>query len=121
MQKEIADIAALIAAEEQPVVIRVRENIERVIAEIFEHPDGIIFADVGYCAPLYSGHPFHLVEGKVTGNGPWKVGKATIRTATEDEVYFNEWRKWLIAKERFNCTRDVAKDGAEADFNMKLK
>jgi len=121
VQKEIADIAEIIAAEERPVVIHVREGVERVVGEIFEHPDGIVFADVGYCAPMQSGHPYHVVEGTVTGDGPWKVGKAEIRIATDAEVYFEEWRQWILAKNKFKCSRDEAREEIEADFNVKVE
>ena len=116
----IDDIVDLIAREDTPVMIHVRKNIDRVIAEIFPHKDGIVFADLGFCDPLNSGHPFHLVEGELTavGKNKWKVGKATIRVPAPDESFYQEWVNWMVAKKNFVCTRELARKGIEADFGF---
>lgn len=118
---EIDNIVDLIAREDTPVMIHVRKNIDRVVAEIFPHADGIVFADIGFCDPLYSGHPFHLVEGELTAtdnDNEWKVGDATIRVPTQDESFYLEWQNWIEAKKDFVCTRELARKGIEEDFGF---
>lgn len=47
-----------------PLQIELPRGNYRLIAELIEHPKGWLFADVGWCDPLCSWHPFHLVEGE---------------------------------------------------------
>lgn len=118
----IDDIIDLIAAEDTPVVIHVRDGITRVVAEIFPHADGIVFADIGFCDPLYSGHPFHLVEGELEAavdmRNEWTIGASTIRVPDKHESYTREWGNWMLAKKDFECTRELARKGIEADFGF---
>ena len=80
----------------------------RVISSMVEYDGGIAFADLFWSEPSYSGHPFHIVEGKITGEGPWKVGDTEIRrirqkdgsTAPDD---WNRYMDWLLRKK---ITRD---------------
>lgn len=113
---EVDRIVKVVADDVVPLVIELPVGGTRVIAEVFERDDGIVFADIGYCDPLYSGHPFHVVTGEITGTGPWKIGNATIRAATAEEGYFDEWQDWRIARDDTKgCTRELARQGIEAD------
>lgn len=113
---ELERIQKIIAREKEAVIIEVRKNVVRVVAEIFDHPDGIVFVDIGFCDPMFSGHPFHLVEGELSGTGPWKVGTATIRIALPDEDLYLEWRGWRTAKKVHGCTRELAAAGVAKEF-----
>ena len=69
----------------------------RNIAALFEVNGGIVFADVGWNTPG-GRHPVHFVEGKVTGEGPWKItgskdGPSTIRLLRDDEERLAAERK----------------------------
>jgi hypothetical protein len=119
MGDELRQIEKIIRDESAPVVIVIDEYNTRVVAEIFEHARGIVFADVGFCHPMQSGHPFHIVEGELTGDNPWKIGSAIIRVALPDEDQYDEWKRWLDAKKRYGCTRELAREGIENDFGFK--
>jgi len=41
--------------------------------------DGVLVAVSGaWCDPMYFGHPFHTLAGKVAGDGPWMVDGVII-------------------------------------------
>ena len=42
---------------------------ERIAAHLFIIDGGFVFADMGWNEPLYSGHPFHMVECELTKSG----------------------------------------------------
>lgn len=66
---------------------------ERLMAEIFPHSAGIVFADIGW--PEATWHPFHLVEGELTGDGPWEIAGHEIRFAFDGEQLYADWARWL--------------------------
>ncbi len=53
----------------------------RYIAGIWQTDRGFVFADVGWGDSLYSGHPFHRVEGKAAVDAD---GVVTIRHSEEE-------------------------------------
>jgi len=75
-----------------PLVIDVGGGNERLIAELFELPGGIVFADIGW--PVATWHPFHVVDGAISGDGPWQVGSNEIRVAFGGEQLFEDWQAW---------------------------
>lgn len=85
-----------------PLVIEIKidedDIITRTVAEIFPTANGIVFFDLWWHLND-SGHPIHVIEGKITGNGPWRVGnKALIRYMSEEDPY-NRWAAWMRWKE----------------------
>jgi hypothetical protein len=83
-----------------PLLIRLPSGAQRVMAEHFAHPDGIVFFDLFW----HLGDPgqtVHLVKGPIKGDGPWKVGDAVVRVlgcqGTDGILarQFDEWRMYL--------------------------
>lgn len=83
-----------------PLMMRLPDGREQVIAEIFPHPDGLVYFDLYW----HLGQPdetIHLLEGKVGGEGPWKIGEHVINVlgchgsnaqlATE----YQQWQTYL--------------------------
>lgn len=57
-------------------------TIDAVAAHIFATPHGIIIADAGWGGDSFgycSRHPFHRIQGRRQGTGPWRVGPVRIR------------------------------------------
>jgi hypothetical protein len=65
---------------------------ERLIAEIFAHPRGILFADIGW--PNATAHPFHVIEGDLVRGGDWRIGRWPIRPVIEGEPLYEQWLGW---------------------------
>lgn len=93
----MADLFTLTA----PLMIRLPNGEEKVIAEHFPHPDGLLYFDLYW--PL--GQPentLHVVKGPVTGDGPWKVGDHVLNvlgcagTDAHLAFQFEQWREWLM-------------------------
>ena len=83
-----------------PLKILVMEDHERVIAEGFIVDGGIEFWDTGWDEASF--HPMHYVKGKITGQGPWKVGDKIITQLEGDEEDFEYWQNW----QNFKKTRE---------------
>lgn len=65
----------------------------RVIAELYRHPRGLVFLDIGW--PQASSHPAHLIEGQVPDEGPpWRVGEAEIFRISEADDLLEDWLAW---------------------------
>lgn len=94
-----------------PLVIDVGGGNERLIAELFKQPGGIAFADIGW--PDATWHPFHVVDGEISGDGPWFVGGHEIRVAFEGEQLFEDWQNWQryrATDEGQRYTHELARD-----------
>jgi hypothetical protein len=83
-----------------PLLIRLPSGEQRVMAERFAHPHGLVFFDLFW----HLGDPretVHLVSGPIKGDGPWKVGDAVVRVlgchGTDGPLasQFDEWRSYL--------------------------
>ena len=95
----------------------------RVMAEVFEHPKGIVFADIGW--PTASWHPFHIIKGTLTRTerpGPgWTIGDSWVHRVAdtlEPSISYEhrQWRRWRESAEgrkfdREACLREIQKDG----------
>jgi hypothetical protein len=75
-----------------PLAVEIAPDNQRPIAALFPHPRGIVFADVGW--PEATGHPFHVLEGAVTGDGPWFVGTTRIREIDHGDPLAEAWNTW---------------------------
>ena len=105
------------------LVIAVDDENWRVIAEIFEHPLGIVFADIGW--PEATWHPFHIIKGTLTqteASAPgWTIGNSWIHRVADTydssiPYQHREWRKYRDSPEgkkfdREACLREIQKDG----------
>jgi hypothetical protein len=119
MTPQVEQMQRIIDAREQPLIIAVARDIVRVVADIFDHEDGIVFVDTGWNSELLTTHPFHVVGGKITGNSPWKVGSAIIQTIDDSNDLFFEWYEWINSPDGKRATREAARQGIENDFGFK--
>lgn len=85
-----------------PLMIRTPDRAEHVIAELFEHPLGILWFELDW----HLGDPqstLHVVEGEVRGEGPWRIGDHVVNvlgchgTNAELAVTFEQWREHLLS------------------------
>jgi hypothetical protein len=83
-----------------PLMIRLPDGEERVIAHHFPHPQGILYFDLFW----HEGQPeqmIHVVLGEVNGDGPWKVGEHVINvlgchgTNADLAMQFEQWQSYL--------------------------
>lgn len=86
----------------------------RNCAEIYRHPEGFVFLDIGWPDPTFSGHPEHVVRGVIDAEDPWLVGTSMffrVETAywTLPDWLRDEWHAWLYHKQRLGdrATRDA--------------
>lgn len=104
-------------ASGQPLAIDHPDGGRRVLAEVFHHPQGLVFADIGW--PSASWHPFHLVEGAISDAGPpWAVGDAAVFIIGAGDPLFDEWAAWqrlrrgaLRGSDRRAAARAARSDG----------
>ncbi|HOQ47770.1 MAG TPA: hypothetical protein PK157_20850 [Bryobacteraceae bacterium] len=96
-----------------PLLVETDFGGTRFAAEIFPTVKGVVFFDIGWHMND-SGHPFHLIEGKITGEGPWRVGKTVIREITEDDPYalWQEWWDWQAASKKNYPSREEIEEVA---------
>ncbi|MBD3609510.1 MAG: hypothetical protein HUJ30_03085 [Gammaproteobacteria bacterium] len=60
-----------------PLMIRSPHGGEKVVAELYPHPDGIVFFEI-FWNHEDEQNGIYVIEGDVTGEGPWKVGEYVI-------------------------------------------
>jgi len=83
-----------------PLTIRYPDGTQRVMAELFRHPRGLLFFE-----PFWDNQPaaqgIHLVEGDIRGEGPWKAGECVITvlgcqgTHPHLAAEFSAWRSYI--------------------------
>ncbi|WP_293648626.1 hypothetical protein [Thiolapillus sp.] len=79
-----------------PLVVRFAAGDEKVVARAFPHPLGIVYLDLFW----HLSRPddaAHLIRGELRGNGPWRVGDASIRVlgcGTTDPLLQAEYIPW---------------------------
>jgi hypothetical protein len=93
----------------------IQGNSQRVIAEGFVVPGGIVFWDIGWFES--PGHPNHFVPGEISGQGPWKIGSAIVEEIRPGQRLFErDWRMWQAFRrspEGKGATRALAKKFTE--------
>lgn len=60
-----------------PLMIRSPHGGEKVIAEIYPHPEGIIFFEI-FWDQIPDDGGIYIIRGEIKGEGPWKVGDYVI-------------------------------------------
>lgn len=60
-----------------PLMIRCPDGAQRVMAEKFRHPRGLLYFEP-FWDRLPGAQGIHLVEGEIRGEGPWKAGDCVI-------------------------------------------
>lgn len=80
-----------------PLLVHHPDNTIHLVADLFPHPDGVLFFELHW----YERGPdaAHLVNGRILGEGPWKINKTIIRLLscgdTELSMQWNEWQQYL--------------------------
>ncbi|UCC56214.1 MAG: hypothetical protein JSU75_00045 [Gammaproteobacteria bacterium] len=69
----MADIFTVTA----PLLLRLPDTTLCVIAEIFRHPQGLLYFDL-YWDRQPGAESIHLLDGEIHGEGPWKAGGCVI-------------------------------------------
>jgi hypothetical protein len=90
---------AVLFSMTSPLMIKSPHGGEKVIAELFPHPDGIIFFEI-FWDQMEANEGIYVIEGDVTGEGPWKVGDYIINVlgcqGTNPELAddFSQWQMY---------------------------
>jgi hypothetical protein len=83
-----------------PLVIRFASGEEKVVARAFPHSKGVIYLEL-FWHLSNPAEAAHLIRGRLHGDGPWRVGDATIRvlgcahTDPDLQEKFAAWRDYL--------------------------
>jgi hypothetical protein len=83
-----------------PLVVRLPDAGEKVVAACFPHPLGVLCLDL-FWHQRTPDQAAHLLKGELHGEGPWRVGDAVIRTLgchnTDPHLQdqFIPWREYL--------------------------
>lgn len=79
-----------------PLTIRLPSGETRLMAEVFPHPDGLLYFDL-YWHELDPDQAFHVIRGEITGEGPWKIADNVINVlgcqGTDPELAAL-WQNW---------------------------
>jgi len=82
-----------------PLLVRHADGSQRVIAECFPHPDGLVYFEL-FWNLRDPETTVHVVTGPFKGDGPWKIGDTVIRVlgchGTDGELarQYDEWRQY---------------------------
>ena len=72
-----------------PLYIKYPNGETRVIEAIFQHPKGILYFELFWeNDPQYS---IHVIEGEVTGDGPWRVGSCSFHILGCNHTHPQKW------------------------------
>jgi len=83
-----------------PLLIRHADGTQRVVAEIFPHPDGLVYFEL-FWNLRPPDESVHRVTGPRKGEGPWKIGDTVIRVlgchGTDGALasQYDEWRQYM--------------------------
>lgn len=83
-----------------PLMLRAPDGTEKVIAECFPHPQGLLYFDLYW----HLGQPSettHVLPGEIKGEGPWKIGGHILNVlgchGTNHELasHYQHWQNFL--------------------------
>ena len=83
-----------------PLKIRLPDGSEQVIAELFRHPEGLLYFELHWQDDRES--RIHLVQGELKGEGPWKIADHIIyvlgcqHTDADMAYEYSEWQTWQL-------------------------
>ena len=96
-----------------PLTIRLPDGEKQLIIAKFPHKLGLLYF-VPYFHLMSFGEGVHLIQGDITGEGPWKVGNAVITVTgchgsdPEMAAELASWQQYLMAEgqeERYSDER----------------
>lgn len=82
-----------VAARVPMAIIVAPDAYPRIMAETFRTATGLVFLDCGYLDAVGL-HPFHAVDGDVSGSGPWKIGAMEIVEIQDGDEVATDWNAW---------------------------
>jgi len=81
-----------------PLLIRRADGTQHVAAELFPHPEGLVYFELFW--NLHNpDDTVHVLRGPLKGEGPWKVGDAVIRVLGchgTDGVLARQFDQWRV-------------------------
>jgi hypothetical protein len=92
----MADIFSVTA----PLKIRLPDGSQKVVAELYRHPDGLLCFELFWHEDRDS--RIYLIEGELKGEGPWKIAEHVFyvlgcRGADADLANeYAEWQTWRM-------------------------
>jgi len=92
-----------------PLLVRYPDGEQRLIAEKFTHPQGMIYVEPFW---LESELPAaYLLKGEIKGEGPWKVGDVIVRLLScgdsEFSMQWAQWQQYLLSCPEQHTYHDV--------------
>jgi hypothetical protein len=66
-----------------PLVVVSAEGVTSLVFALVAHRSGVAFVDMNWWE--VGMQPLHMLRGRVTGGGPWRVGKAVVRRAVPSD------------------------------------
>ncbi len=85
-----------------PLGLHGADGRKKIIAACFPHPKGLLYLDIFW----HKGTPdqaAHLIEGKLQGDGPWKIADWIINILgcqgvdPELQADYSRWRDYLLS------------------------
>lgn len=92
----MADIFTVTA----PLKVRLPNGEQQIVAELFRHPQGLLYFDLYWYRDKENG--IHLLKGELKGEGPWKMADHIFYVlgchGTDGELAteFQQWREWRL-------------------------
>jgi hypothetical protein len=83
-----------------PIVLRLPDGTEQLVAACFPHPAGLLYLDL-FWHQSTPREAAHLLHGELRGEGPWRVGDARLRvlgchgTDPHLQADFLRWQDYL--------------------------
>ena len=83
-----------------PLKIRLPDGSQQVVAEIFKHPQGILYFELYWHEDRET--RIHLVKGELVGDGPWKINDHILYVlgcrGTDADLAneYAEWQTWRV-------------------------
>ena len=83
-----------------PIKVRLPTGELKVVAELFKHPQGLLYFDLYWHLNREQG--IHLLKGELKGEGPWKIDNHIFYVlgchGTDGELAteFQQWREWRL-------------------------
>ncbi|RUA04402.1 MAG: hypothetical protein DSY43_06385 [Gammaproteobacteria bacterium] len=96
-----------------PLYIKYPNGETRVIEEIFQHPQGVLYFELFWEKdPQYS---IHLIKGEISGDGPWRVGEASFHVLGYPQMceMHSFWQTELMQNPTQFRSKDVVKIALE--------
>lgn len=98
-----------------PLMIKSPHGGEKVIAELYPHPEGIVFFEL-FWDQMEAEDGIYVIKGDIRGEGPWKVGDYVINVlgcqGTNPDLAedFSHWQMYLQSPLNSYPTKDSIDD-----------